>query len=207
MNTLVRRAGAGALVLAAALGTGWAARGIVKESPERAEPFRVKGPASAKVTIVEFSDFQCPACRVAEPPLSQIMALFGPDVRLVFKHFPLERIHPWARQAAVATDCAGRQGAFWPFHDLLYERQADWTNEKASEKIDGYARGLNLDMPAFTACRGDASVQKAIDTDIQEARNRWVGGTPTFFINGKRFVNARQLQERGTRWISQVLKK
>jgi protein-disulfide isomerase len=193
-----------AIVLALTLVTGFGVSRAAKPVQERAVEFRAKGPANPKATIVEFSDFQCPACRAAEPAVKQVLEVYGADVRFVFKHFPLERAHPWARAGATAAECAGRQGKFWEYHDVLYDRQHLWTNEKAAEHFGAYARELKLDAAAFTACRADPSVQKAIDADAQEARDRWVNGTPTFFINGRRFVNGRQLQERGTRLLSQL---
>jgi protein-disulfide isomerase len=202
---MTRRIIGALLVLAATAATGLGSRGMAGSAAERAEPFRVKGPPDARVTIVEFSDFQCPACRVAEPPLHQLMSLYEKDTKLIFKDFPLERIHPYARAGAAAAECAGRQGKFWEYHDALYERQQDWTTEEAPKKLEAYAGQLKLDLAAFKACQADPSVQKALDADVQEARDRWVGSTPTFFINGKRFVGARQLQERGTRWIEKIL--
>lgn len=203
----MRRVYGGLLVATAALAVGLGAHGLVKPYAETTEAFRVKGDASAKVTIVEFSDFQCPACRVAEPVLKQLEGLYGKDIKLLFKNLPLEHIHPHARAGAVAAECAGRQGKFWPFHDILYSRQQEWTDETEPQKLDAYAKEVGLDMAQFQACRADPSVQTAINADVQESRDRWVSSTPTFFIDGKRFVGARQLQERGTRWIDKELKK
>src|SRR4051812_34783976 len=115
----MKRALGAAVVLGCVVATGLGARGFAKQTVERGEAYRTKGPESAKVTIVEFSDFQCPACRFAEPPLRQIMSMYQGDVRLIFKHFPLERIHEYARMGAVSAECAGRQGKFWELHDLL----------------------------------------------------------------------------------------
>ena len=201
-----RLAGA-AIVFVASLGTGLGTRGLAKPAAERIEPFREKGFGDARVTIVEFSDFQCPACRVAETPLRELMKIYGADLRLLYKNFPLERVHEHARAGATAAECAGRQGKFWEYHDLLYDHQAAWATAKAAKQLEDLARSLRLDLAAFAACQTDPTVQKAIDADIQEARDRWVTATPTFFINGKRFVGARQLQERGTRWIEKLTKK
>lgn len=207
MSVMQRRAVSVLVVLAAALAAGWSAKGFAKPMPERGEAHRSKGPENPKAVIVEFSDFQCPACRAAQGAVKQVLDVYGADAKLIFKHFPLERMHPWARPAATAAECAGRQGKFWAYHDVLYERQDDWANEKASDYFRKYARELKLDEKAWSACLAEPSVQKAIDADVQEARDRWVGGTPTFFINGKRFVNGRQLMQRGARWLAQVVKK
>ena len=203
---IVRRLIGAALVVGAALAAGLGSRSLAKPSPEMVEPFREKGPADAPVTMVEFSDFQCPACRAAEPVLRQMMQLYGAKTRFLFKHFPL-RMHEYAPAAATASECAGRQGKFWEYHDMLYDRQQDWTNKNAAEKFADYARELKLDADAFRACQADPSTSKPIEGEAQEARDRWVGATPTFFINGKRFVGARQLQERGSLWIEKLTKK
>ncbi|MEK7859681.1 MAG: thioredoxin domain-containing protein [Elusimicrobiota bacterium] len=172
-------------------------------SPD-APSYRQKGAASAPIVIVEFSDFQCPACKVAEPPMRDLLKLYGGDIRFIFKHFPLEHAHAWARPAARASECAGRQGKFWELHDALYDNQAAWSNEKAPELINGYAKGLGLDMKAFEACLPEAEVDLSIAGDMQEGEVRWVSSTPTFFINGKRFVGARQLSTLGTIWIDKL---
>ncbi|MDE2040390.1 MAG: thioredoxin domain-containing protein [Elusimicrobia bacterium] len=203
---LTRRLSGAALVLAATLATGLALPRVVPPQRESTEAFREKGPAAAPVTIVEYSDFECPVCRAAEPAVRQVLALYGNRARFIFKHFPLH-IHPYALAAAVAAECAGRQGKFWPYHDLLYERQAEWTNKDAPLKFEQYARELGLDEAAFKACRSDPAVARLVEADAREARLRWVGGTPTFFINGKRFVGAWQLRQDGVRWIDEVLKK
>ncbi|MBI4061333.1 MAG: DsbA family protein [Elusimicrobia bacterium] len=207
MDRLPRLIASAALVVAASAGSFYAARGSRKPFSPRAPAYRTLGPADAKVTIVEFSDFECPACRVAEAPLRAILKLHDGKVRLVFKHFPLERMHRWARPAAIAAECAGKQGKFWEFHHELYERQAEWASGKSDERLASYAKKLGLDSAAWLACRQDPAVDAAVGADYQDGRNAWVGGTPTFFINGKRFVAALQLSERGAPWVEKELKK
>ncbi|UPT73292.1 MAG: DsbA family protein [Elusimicrobiota bacterium] len=167
----------------------------------------MQGPADAKVTIVEFSDFECPACRVAEPPMRSLLKLYEGKVRLVFKHFPLERMHRYARPGAIAAECAGAQGKFWEYHHELYDNQHEWTTEKSEEKLSSYAKKLKLDEKAWNACRKDPAVNEAVNADQKDGMNGWVGSTPTFFINGKRFVGAMQLAERGTPFVDKELKK
>ncbi|MDE2511140.1 MAG: thioredoxin domain-containing protein [Elusimicrobia bacterium] len=171
-----------------------------------APDFREKGPADAKVQIAEFSDFQCPACRYAEPTVRQLFVVYGDKIRFIFKHFPL-RMHQWARPAAAAAECAGRQGKFWEYHDRLYDHQEEWTNEKADAFLTGYARDAKLDMPAWEACRQSADAAAAVASDMKDGDNAWVGSTPTFFINGRRFVGGKQLAEVGTLYIDRELKK
>ncbi|MEK7383124.1 MAG: thioredoxin domain-containing protein, partial [Elusimicrobiota bacterium] len=126
---LVRRLAAFALVAALSAGSMLVARGARKPFSPAAPQYRQKGPANAKILIVEFSDFECPACRYAVKPLHELLALYEGKVRFVFKHFPL-RMHRWAPAAAIAAECAGRQGRFWEYHDRLYDRQEEWVNEK-----------------------------------------------------------------------------
>ena len=184
------------------------ARGLHRELPESAPEYRRRGEPDARVVIVEYSDFQCPACRAAEEPLRQILALYGKQVRLVFKHFPLEGLHTRAREAAVASECAGRQGRFWPFHHLLYEKQEEWTQgAPLSSRLAGYARDAGVDASAFEACLKDPSAAAGVSSDIDEGTQRWVGSTPTFFVNGKRLVGPRQLSSLGTILIDRALKK
>lgn len=207
MDRLLRLTASAALVLAASVASFYAARGARKPFSSKAPEYRTLGPADAKVTIVEFSDFECPACRVAEPPLRALLKLYDGKIRLVFKHFPLERMHQWARRGAVAAECAGRQGKFWEFHHELYDRQAEWPGEKFEDHMSSFARKLKLDEPAWQACRKDPAADAAVSADAKDGMNAWVGSTPTFFINGKRFAGAMQLSERGTPFVDKELKK
>jgi protein-disulfide isomerase len=171
-----------------------------------APEFRKKGPADAKVLIVEFSDFQCPACRFAEIPIRQTSNVYAGKFRFIFKHFPL-RAHEWAKPAAAAAECAGRQGKFWEYHDRLYDQQEAWSNTKADDFFTTYAKDLKLDMPAWEACRQDPAVAAVVAADAKDGENAWVGSTPTFFINGRRFVGGKQFAEIGSLFIDRELKK
>lgn len=205
---LVRRAAGGALVIAAAALTVLAARGVRNPAaPVPAPEYRSKGRLTAPIQIVEYSDFQCPACRAAEDPVKKILEMYGDKLRFVYKHFPLEMMHPHARPAAIASECAGRQGMFWELHDLLYDEQRKWSESKDQLFLDQYAKKLKLDMKAFESCRKDPAVDDAVDADQDEGDDRWVNSTPTFFINGRRFAGAKQLSTRGVRWIDKSLAK
>ncbi len=207
MDRLPRLIASVMIVLAASAGSVLVARGSRKPFSPSAPDYRKLGPENAKVTIIEFSDFECPACRVAEAPMRAILKLYEGKVRLVFKHFPLERMHRWARTGAIAAECAGRQGKFWEYHHELYDHQDEWPSDKSEQRLSAYAAKLGLDLTAWSACRQDPAVNAAVNADAQDAQNAWVGSTPTFFINGKRFVGAPQLSERGTPWIEKELKK
>lgn len=181
-----------------------------REPPITAPAYRQKGPADAPVVIAEFSDFECPACKAAEEPIHQALALYGNQVRFIFKDFPLERIHPWAKTAAIAAECAGKQGRFWPYHDLLYENQETWSvnpNVAPESYLSKYAKQVGLDMTSFESCRKDPAIEASIESERKEGDSRWVGATPTFFINEKRFVGAMQFSTLGTFWIDKILKK
>ena len=183
-----RRALGLALVVLCAVASFLVARGRRRPFSPDAPDFRVLGPAAAQVVIVEFSDFQCPNCRYAEQPLKAMLKLYEGKVRFIFKQFPL-RQHESAKLAAVAAECAGRQGKFWPFHDRLYDRQNEWPGEKADGFLSRYAKDLKLDLPAWDSCRASDDARESVERDVQDGENAWVGGTPTFFINGKRVMN------------------
>ncbi len=195
----------GLIVLALVAATGFLAKKSRKPYVETAPSYRIRGAANAPVTIAEFSDFECPACRAAEGPLKQLLALYGAKVRFIFKDFPLE-MHPWAKTAAFAAECVGEQGKFWEFHDLLYQNQDQWVNAKSPpQAIEAYVKSLGLDNAAYKACLKDPMTAALINADIKEGKRRWVDATPTFFINGKRFIGGLQLSALGPIWIDKIL--
>jgi protein-disulfide isomerase len=147
------------------------------------------GPADAPITIVEFSDYQCPFCRrwhdeVYEP----LLAAYPGKIRLVYRHLPLTSIHPDAMAAAEAAMCAGDQDAYWQYHEKLFSSESLGTNTYI-----GYAQDLGLNMSAFEACLSDHTHQQAIQADSDFAINLGVRSTPTFFINGLAVVGAQPL--------------
>jgi protein-disulfide isomerase len=144
------------------------------------------GPDSAKVTVVEFSDFQCPFCGRVWPTLQRLRGEYGDDVRIVFKHMPLN-IHPKARGAHIAAEAAHRQGKFWEMHNKIFAkpRQLD------DATFAAYATELGLDVDQFQQDLKSPDVQKKVDADIKEAASVGVSGTPGFFING-RFLSGAQ---------------
>jgi protein-disulfide isomerase len=141
----------------------------------------IRGDAAAPVTIVEFSDFQCPYCSGAARTVKRILADYQGKVRLVFKHFPLP-FHAQARPAAAAAEAAGEQGKFWEMHDLLFQNPRALQGGKLLE----YARQLDLEMAPFQAALSGTAAQERIERDLEEGRRVGVRGTPTFFINGRR---------------------
>jgi len=206
-SRLARLIWAASAVLLASATSVLAVRGARKPYAPSAPGYREQGPAGARVTVVEYSDFQCPACRLAVSPMKGLLALYGPELRLIYKLFPLTKAHERALPAARAAECAGQQGRFWDFHDLLYDKQAEWTPDASGRIFESYAKKLGMDLPTFQTCLKDPSVEALVTRDMREGNDHWVVSTPTFFINGKRFVGARQLSERGTIWVDQILKK
>ncbi len=150
----------------------------------------VRGPAAAPVTIVEWSDYQCPFCKSAQEALARLRAEFPDTLRIVFKDFPL-RMHPFAVPAALAARCAGAQGRYWEYHDMLFVAQPDFSREQ----LVGYARRLGLDVASFTQCFDSRQFLEAIAADQREGLAAEVRGTPTFFINGRKIVGALPLDE------------
>jgi protein-disulfide isomerase len=140
-----------------------------------------QGPEDASVTIVEFSDFQCPYCaRFQAETLPQILSNYGDRVRFVYRDFPLTSLHANALKAAEASECADDQGAYWKYHDLLFQNQS--ALDDASLK--GYAASLALDTAAFNDCLDSDKQVSEIQKDYQDGITAGVQGTPAFFING-----------------------
>ena len=139
-----------------------------------------RGPEGAPVTVVEFSDFQCPYCRGVQPALKQVLEAYGANVRLSFKNLPLTDIHAQAMPAALAAFCAGEQGAFWQYHDALFA-----SDDLSPAWLDRTAARLGLDLPRFKSCLGSEKARSAVLRDAQEARRLGINGTPAFVINGK----------------------
>jgi protein-disulfide isomerase len=144
-----------------------------------------RGAENAKVTVVEFSDYQCPFCGQAESLVSQVLETYPKDVKLVYKQFPLTSIHPNAMPASKAALAAGRQGKFWEMHKLIFENQRQLGPEKYTE----FAEKLSLDVPQFQKDMESPEILAQINREMQEARAADVTGTPTIFVNGKRLMN------------------
>lgn len=137
------------------------------------------GSKQAPVTVVEFSDFQCPYCKQASGMVKRLVEAYGDSVRLVFKQMPLS-IHPDAFKAAQASICANQQGRFWDFHDLLFG-----ANDLSMQALKKYAVGLGMRMNEFESCLDSEASSASVRSDIQEAVRADVQGTPTFFVNGR----------------------
>jgi protein-disulfide isomerase len=145
-----------------------------------------RGPKDAPVTIVEFGDLQCPACKAAQPSIEALVAA-EPNARFVFQNFPLE-MHNWAAKGAAYSDCVGRASndAFWKFVSKTYETQADITAENADEKLTAVAAGVGLNGPAIAACAAKPETKAHVEASIALGKSVDVSGTPTLFINGRK---------------------
>ena len=152
------------------------------------EPVEASGPqrgrADAPVTIVEFSDFQCPYCGKFTPILAQVLAAYPTQVRLIYRYFPIPTLHPDAEKAAEAAVCAGKQGKFWEMHDTLFAEQGALGVAALKEK----AKRLGLDALQFDACLDGGTAAALVAADQQAGRQLGLDGTPASFVNG-RFVN------------------
>lgn len=185
------------------------AEGIRREKPDlyawfQARPVldvsrdgHARGPADAAVTLVEFSDFDCPHCARLDEAINQLLRAERPDVRVVFRHFPLNSEcnpsaqgtrHPEACQAAYASECAGEQTKFWQYQHILFSRQGRF--QRAD--LVGYARQLGLDLEAFERCLDGEDVRRRVERDAREGARLGVQSTPTLFINGRRIEGAPQ---------------
>jgi protein-disulfide isomerase len=141
------------------------------------------GPESAPVTLVEYGDYQCPACGQAYPILKELLGRVGEQVRFVFRNFPLTAIHPQAEGAAEAAEAAGAQGQFWPMHDALYENQ----DALSGEDLLGYASALGLVESRFVEELTEHVHAARVREDFMGGARSGVNGTPTFFINEERY--------------------
>jgi len=166
-------------------------------SPDPAARYKVtvgdafeRGPADAKVTLVIFSDFQCPFCARVQPTLKELEKKFGSDLRLVAKHNPLP-MHGRADAAARAAEAAGRQGKFWEMHDKLYENGRELTDEN----FEKWAKELGLDVGRFRRDLDDTKIHDRIEAHKKQATTVGARGTPAFFVNGRFLSGAQPLEK------------
>jgi len=151
-------------------------------------PFR--GPAAAPVTIVTFSDFHCAFCKRVVPTLTRILSRYGEKVKLVYRDFPIDGLHPQARNAAEAARCAHDQGKFWEYHDALFANAP-----KAGPELRTYAQQVGLDLPSFERCLASGTHAATVQKSVDEAIRLGVTGTPAFFVNGELLSGAQPLEE------------
>ncbi len=145
------------------------------------------GAGNKGVVILEYGDFQCPACKSFYPLVQQIKQEYGDDITVQFRHFPLTQIHPNAMISSRAAEAAGKQGKFFEMHDLLYENQDSWGPESnPTVTFEGYATQLGLNIEQFKADMSSADVASTINADLKAGQQAGVSSTPTFLINGRK---------------------
>jgi protein-disulfide isomerase len=163
----------------------------------------VTGEGASKVTLVEYGDFQCPACGAAYSPVKQVKEKYAKEIKFQFRNFPLSSIHPNAIAASRAAEAADLQGKFWEMHDKLYEENITllmaqqsqkqyqtWSNaSNPSDIFNGYARDLGLDVEKFKQDFKSSLVNDRVQADLKEGTRLGVDSTPTFFLNGKKISN------------------
>ena len=149
----------------------------------------IRGPVDAPVTLIEYGDFQCPACEAYYPLEQRVFDSSSTTMRWVFRHFPLSQ-HPNAVPAATAAEAAGAQGKYWDMSDMLFLQNADWTGlSDPTPVFVGYATKLGLNIPEFKADLSSSTLQAVINADEQEGESLGISYTPTFFVNGKAIAN------------------
>ena len=155
----------------------------------------VRGKPNAPVTLVEYGDFQCPACQDYYPVVEQVFAAASSSVRMVFRHFPLAQ-HADAIPAAKAAEAAGDQGKFWDMYNLLYSNGPDWdTLADPTSVFDGYAKKIGLDMTQFAVDMNSTTTAQKITDSVNAGTNAGIDATPTFFVNGYRIQNPESYDE------------
>jgi protein-disulfide isomerase len=148
-----------------------------------------RGPATAPIELIEFSDFQCPYCYRANPTVQQVLTTYGDRIRFVYRNYPLPN-HPNAKPAAEAAQCAAEQGQFWPYHDRLFADQSKLSDTDLKES----AGALGLDAVRFNACVDSHKYKARVEGDMQAGNEAGVSGTPAFFINGRILSGAQSFE-------------
>ena len=150
-----------------------------------------RGPVDAPITIITFSDYQCPYCILAEPVLTEVLSRYPERVRVVHRHFPLDSIHPFARPAAEAAMCAEEQGKFWEYHQAIF----DLNGKLVEGSLAGIGSSLGLDREKLSSCIEERRFKDFVEADFAAGREAGVTGTPSFFINGITFTGSRDADE------------
>jgi protein-disulfide isomerase len=152
-----------------------------------------QGAANAKVSVIEYGDFECPACGAYNPIIKQLVQTYGGQVQFAFRNFPLYQVHPDASISSQAAEAAGLQGKYWQMHDLLYQNQATWSvvdpSAVVAKYFDGYAQSLGLDVNKFNQDINTTAVMNKIQADVAGGTAAQIDHTPTFFVNDAQIQN------------------
>lgn len=150
----------------------------------------IRGPQSAKAVIIEYSDFQCPACGAYYPIIKSLEKSYGDKIAIVYRNYPLTTLHQYAQLAAQAAEAAQLQGKYWEMHDLLFERQDSWSKgSNVKQTFTDYAKELGLDTKKFGDDIDSSTVKDRVNRDVTSGNLVAITGTPTFFLNGKKLTN------------------
>jgi len=150
----------------------------------------VDGPRDAKVVLVEYSDFQCPACSAMYPIVKQLAEAFPNDLAVIYRHYPLRSIHGNAQLSAQAAEAAARQASFWEMHDVLFNTQSQWSNlQDPTDFFVSLASSIGLDTEQFKTELTSKEVENVVNNSYDEASRMRISGTPTFFLNGESIQN------------------
>lgn len=149
----------------------------------------LKGKEGAKVIIAEFSDLQCPACKLAEAELSKIYDVYKDRVKFVYRDYPLTTVHKYSERAAEASEFASENGKFWEFHDLMFAKQEEWSAASNQDAFDvlisGYAKSLGLDDKKMIEALNNKVYSNKVQGDVGDGNKAGISATPTFFVNGE----------------------
>ncbi len=157
------------------------------------DPF--KGVENAEVVVTEYSDFQCPACKAAQPVVKQVVDQYGDRIKFVYANFPIPS-HQNGDEAARAGECGFDQGKFWELHDVFFDKQETWGNlADPKEEFTTYATSVGMDATAFATCYDGSDAKNRVQQDTREANSKGVNSTPTFFVNGQKIVGAQPLSK------------
>ena len=167
----------------------------------------VYGENAKKVTLVEYGDFQCPACGAFFPLIQELKQKYGKDIQFQFRHYPLSQIHQNARSSSRAAEAASRQGKFWEMHDLLYEQQQTWQSSTSAPAIfETFAGQIGLNLAKYKTDFASTSVNETINADYAEGTRLGVTSTPTFFLQGKKITDNPRTIEDFSKLIDQAIK-
>ncbi len=147
----------------------------------------VFGNKDSRVVLIEYGDFQCPGCAGVNPRVTEIAEKYEDKIAFVFRNLPLTSMHPNARAAAAVAQAAGKQGKYWEMHNMLYEKQSDWSGASSKERgaiFEGYARTLELDINAYNEALASEAITQKINFDLAIAKEKNLKSTPSFSLNG-----------------------
>ena len=152
-----------------------------------AEDWVLGNPVTAKAVLIEYADFQCPSCGLYYPIVKDVKKELGDKLAFVYRYFPLSMIHKNAMSSSFAAEAAGKQGKFWEMHDIIFEKQKDWSEESNAKDIfSGYAKSLGLDVNKFKTDFDSPEIKAKVEASFKEGSDIGINGTPTFFLNGKK---------------------